>query len=202
MEIVKYTKKGNGNYQITLDIGKKYNLNEDLILKYNLLYKKEIDENILKELLNENNKYDIYNKCVKYIAVRLRSVNEMRLFMQKKNIDSAEIEKNIDRLIKNNLLNDEMFAKAFIKDKLNFTTMGPYRILKELELHNIDKNIINKYIYEIDEDFLCDKINKQINKIVRANKNKVNLRDRVYKNLLTLGYSNELIVKVLNNYNF
>lgn len=122
--------------------------------------------------------------------------------MQKKNIDSAEIEKNIDRLIKNNLLNDEMFAKAFIKDKLNFTTMGPYRILKELELHNIDKNIINKYIYEIDEDFLCDKINKQINKIVRANKNKVNLRDRVYKNLLTLGYSNELIVKVLNNYNF
>ena len=122
--------------------------------------------------------------------------------MQKKNIDSAEIEKNIDRLIKNNLLNDEMFAKAFIKDKLNFTTMGPYRILKELELHNIDKNIINKYIYEIDEDFLCDKINKQINRIVRANKNKVNLRDRVYKNLLTLGYSNELIVKVLNNYNF
>ena len=80
--------------------------------------------------------------------------------------------------------------------------MGPYRILKELELHNIDKNIINKYIYEIDEDFLCDKINKQINRIVRANKNKVNLRDRVYKNLLTLGYSNELIVKVLNNYNF
>ena len=75
MEIVKYTKKGNGNYQITLDIGKKYNLNEDLILKYNLLYKKEIDENILQELLNENNKYDIYNKCVKYIAVRLRSVN-------------------------------------------------------------------------------------------------------------------------------
>ena len=143
MEIVKYTKKGNGNYQITLDIGKRYNLNEDLILKYNLLYKKEIDENILQELLNENNKYDIYNKCVKYIAVRLRSVNEMRLFMQKKNIDSAEIEKNIDRLIKNNLLNDEMFAKAFIKDKLNFTTMGPYRILKELELHNIDKNIIN-----------------------------------------------------------
>ena len=80
----------------------------------------------------------------------------MRLFMQKKNIDSAEIEKNIDRLIKNNLLNDEMFAKAFIKDKLNFTTMGPYRILKELELHNIDKNIINKYIkIELDLVFRC-----------------------------------------------
>ena len=31
MEIVKYTKKGNGNYQILFDNGKKININEDKI---------------------------------------------------------------------------------------------------------------------------------------------------------------------------
>lgn len=201
MKIVKYVKKGNGNYEILLDSGKKYSLSENLILRYNLLYKKEIDDNLLLKLLEENKKYDIYNKCLKYIAVRLRSVNEIRLFMRRLGVEDEEGEKVILRLIENKMLDDRIFAKAFVKDKLAFTTMGPYRIQKELELHNIDKSIINECIYEIDDVFLEEKINRQINKLMKSNRNKKNLRDRIYKNLLSLGYSSELIVRMLGNSN-
>lgn len=201
MKIVKYVKKGNGNYEMLLDSGKKYSLSENLILRYSLLYKKEIDDNLLLKLLEENKKYDIYNKCLKYIAVRLRSVNEIRLFMRRLGVEDEEGEKVILRLIENKMLDDRIFAKAFVKDKLAFTTMGPYRIQKELELHNIDKSIINECIYEIDDVFLEEKINRQINKLMKSNRNKKNLRDRIYKNLLSLGYSSELIVRMLGNSN-
>lgn len=200
MKIIKYVKKGNSNYEIYLDNEKKYTLSDELILKYNLLYKREIDDSLLLKLLEENKKYDIYNKCLKYIAVRLRSVNEIRLFMKRAGIDDEEGEKVILRLIENKMLDDKIFAKAFVKDKLAFTTMGPYRIQKELELHNIDKTIIDECIYGIDDIQLEEKINRQINKLIKSNRNKKNLRDRIYKNLLSLGYSSDLIVKMISNY--
>lgn len=202
MEIVKYEKKSNGNYLIYLDDGRKIKLNEDVILKHKLLYKKEIDEFLLEEITNDNNNYDIYNKCVNYIGVRLRSIHEMKEYMERKNVTPELIDETINRLIKNKLLNDEIFTKAFIKDKMNFTTMGPYRIELELQKHNIDSRIISKYISEIDEKELKDKINKQITKLMKSNKNKPNLKNKIYNNLLNLGYSSEFILDNLNKYNF
>ncbi len=200
MQIIKYTKKGNGNYDILLDNNKKITLSEDLILKNSLLYKKEVDPYLLEELLTENIKYDIYNKCVKYISIRLRSINEIKEYMKRLNADEETINNTIDRLLKNNLLNDEVFTKAFIQDKLNFTTMGPYRIEQELKRQHIDNTIISKYLYNIDKDILIIKINKQINKLIKSNKKKDNLKNKIYKNLLSLGYSNDMILKELNKY--
>lgn len=200
MQIIKYTKKGNGNYDILLDNNKKITLSEDLILKNNLLYKKEVDPYLLEELLTENIKYDIYNKCVKYISIRLRSINEIKEYMKRLNADEETINNTIERLLKNNLLNDEVFTKAFIQDKLNFTTMGPYRIEQELKRQHIDNTIISKYLYNIDKDILITKINKQINKLIKSNKKKDNLKNKIYKNLISLGYSNDMILKELNKY--
>lgn len=202
MKIIKYKKMGSGNYQIEFDNLTKVKLNEDIILKYNLLYKKEIDEYFLQELVNENNKYDIYNKCIKYIGIRLRSINEVREYMYHKGIDAEYVETIIQKLVKNKLLDDLVFTQAFIKDKLRFSTMGPYKIEKELKNHQIDQEIIYKYINEIDNDFLEEKINKLISKMIKTNRGKNNLRNRIYNNLLALGYKNEMIVSNLNKYNF
>lgn len=201
MEIVKYIKKGNGNYQIIFDNGKKINIQEDVIIKNNLLYKKEIDNDLLLKIIVENEEYEIYNKCVNYIGVRLRSINEIREYMARKDISLEKQEEVIERLLKNKLLDDSVFARAFIKDKMNFTTMGPYRIELELKKHKIDDKIIKKYINEIDRDMIYDKIDKQINKLIKSNKNKSNLRNKIYNNLLGLGYSSEMVVSMINKYN-
>lgn len=202
MIIEKYIKKGNGNYQIVFDNGKKINLNENIILKYNLLYKKEIDGEVLKEIIIDNEKYDIYSKCVRYIGVRIRSINEIREYMIRKSIDEETIDGVIDKLMKNGLLNDEMFTKAFVHDKLSFTTMGPYKIEFELKKHKIDDRIIRKYIDSIDREIIDERINKQINKLINSGKDKSNLRNKIYNNLKTLGYSGEVIINNLNKYNF
>ena len=200
MEIIKYEKKSNGNYLIYLDDGRKIKLNEDVILKHKLLYKKEIDEFLLDEIISDNNNYDIYNKCVNYIGVRLRSIHEMKEYMEHKNVSPELIDETIDRLIKNKLLNDEVFTEAFIKDKMKFTTMGPYRIELELQKHHIDSHIINKYLSQIDEKELETKINKQIVKLMKSKK--PNLKNKIYNNLLNLGYASEFILENLNKYNF
>lgn len=202
MKITKYEKKGNNTYKIYLENNQTITVYEDVILKNNLLYKKEIDIELLEKISNDNLYEEIYNKCVKYISVRIRSIYEIKEYLRKKEIDTSLIETTIDKLINNNLLNDKKFAKAFINDKLNFTTMGPYRIEQELKKHKIDPNIISKHLYNIDEEIIDNKINKQIIKLIKSNKKKQNIRNKIYMNLLSLGYSNEMILRNINNYDF
>ena len=118
----------------------------------------------------------------------------------KREISNNLINVTIDKLIKNKLLDDNNFTKAFIHDKLNFTTMGPYKIEQELKKHQINSSIINEYICSIDEDIIDTKINKQINKLIKSNRKKTNLRNKIYLNLLNLGYSNEMILRNINKY--
>ena len=200
MKIIKYEKKGNNQYKIHLENGSFISVYEDIILKHKLLFKKEIDESLLNELDEDNNKEDIYNKCVKYISVRIRSIEEIKEYLLKKEISNNLINITIDKLVKNKLLDDDKFTKAFVHDKLNFTTMGPYKIEQELRKHKIDTNIINNYIYNIDDNLIDDKINKQINKLIKSNRKKINLRNKIYMNLLNLGYSNEMILRNINKY--
>ena len=202
MKIIKYEKKKNNIYKIYLENDQSINIYEDVILKNNLLFKKEIDEELLEQLDLDNNKEDAYNKCIKYISVRIRSEYEIREYLKRREIDDDLIEITIEKLIKNNLLNDDIFAKAFINDKLNFTTMGPYKIEQELKKHKIDNNIISKYLCDIEDQIIDDKINKQITKLMKSNRKKQNLRNKIYMNLLSLGYSNEMILRNINNYDF
>ena len=80
--------------------------------------------------------------------------------------------------------------------------MGPYKIQEELRKHKIDMNIINKYLFDIDEEMIDEKIKKQINKLLKSNRKKQNVRNKIYMNLLNLGYSNEMILRNINNYDF
>lgn len=200
MEIVKYEKKGNNNYQVYLDDGRKILLNEDVILKHRLLYKKEIDDFLLSDILTENANYGIYNKCVKYLGVRMRSINEMREYMQRIGATDDVINTTINKLLKNKLLNDDAFAKAYVNDKIKFSTLGPYRIAADLHRQHIDDVIIYKYIDQIDDDFLYTKIDKQICKLIKSNHKKNNLKAKIYNNLVNAGYSQSMIIEVLNKY--
>ena len=202
MKIEKYESINNGQYKIYLSDGTVLKINSDVIINNNLLYKKEIDNTLLNKILKENDNANIYNKCVKYISVRLRSKKEIIDYLKKLNIDNtADI---IDKLTKNNLINDEVFTKAFIKDKINFTSYGPYRIRQELNKYNIDNEIIDKYINDIDEEILIGKIDKQINKMIKSNRKYSGniLKSKIYNNLYNNGFDKDMIINVLNNYNF
>lgn len=204
MKIVKYKKGSNGKYKLFLEDGTTIDTYEDVILNNNLLYKKEIDNNLYNVIINDNMYEEAYNKSVSYIEVRLRSINEIKVYLKNKKYSEEVINSTINRLLKNNILNDEVFAKAFINDKLNFTTMGPYKIELKLKKHYIDTNIISTYINNIDEDILYEKIDKLIIKFMKTNKKHKGfmLKNKIYNNLLNLGYKSSMILEILNNYEF
>lgn len=204
MKIIKYERNKKNNYNVYLDNGEIITINENVITENELLLKKEIDKELYDKLNMDNKIYELYEISIKYINVRLRSIKEIKAYLQKKEKDIDIVNRVCDKLIKNKFLNDEIFTKAFIKDKLNFTTMGDYKIRKELERLGIDNIIIEENISNIDNNLLEERIRKIIDKDIRINKkySGVNLKNKIYNHLLSQGYSQSIIINIINTYDF
>ena len=162
MKIEKYKKIKEDLYRVLLDNGEIIDIYEDVILANNLLYKSEIDQSLLDKINIENNYQLAYNISVKYIMVRLRSINEIKVYLTKKGYSKDVIDKVIEKLIKNKLLDDEVFTKAYINDKLNFTNVGKYKLINKYLKSNKKyrgNTLKNKlYIYLVNLGYDKDKV--------------------------------------------
>ena len=202
MKIVKYTRIDSGKYKVLFNNKKELILYESVIIDTNLLYKKEITNEEYNNLVSLNNYQDIYNKVIKYIGIRLRSTKEITDYLKKMDLSTEVVDDILNKLITNKYIDDERFSYAYIKDKYNFSNNGPYKIINELVKLGIDKDMAYTYTFDIitNEE---EKINKLINKYVKSDKKHdwYYLRNKIYNNLINLGYSKEIVISILNNYN-
>lgn len=204
MKIEKYELTKKNSYNIYLSNGEVITLNERVITKNELLLRKEINSELYDKLKYENNIYDAIDKAIKYISVRLRSTKEIKDYLIKRGYSLDVVEAAIKELLNNKYLDDDIFTKAYIKDKLSFTSKGDYKIKMELVQLGIDNNIIESNIAMIDEDILINRIKKSIEKDIKTNKKYkgVVLKNKIYNHLITQGYSKEKVLNVINIYDF
>lgn len=199
IEGVKKTKSG--KYKITFDNNETLSTYDDVILNNGLLFKKEVDSELLDKLNIETSYYDIYNKTIKFISRKLRSEKEVKIFLDKQNVTSSDKKKIIAKLKDIKLINDVYFANAYCQDRMNLSNDGPYRIKKELISNDIDENIIDEVMGKIDENFVYEKLTKLIIKKINNNHNKSNymLKQKIVGDMINLGYSKEMIVEIIDN---
>ena len=199
IKISKYEHIGVDKYRIYLENGEIIDTYDNVILENELLLKKEIDIELYNKITKETELEEHYLSCQKYIDYRLRSTKEIKDYLKKKNIEENNIELIIDKLTKNKYLDDDNYCKCFINDKLKFTNKGTYQIIEELKQNGISSSIIDKYYYLLDEDIMNERINNLIDKNLKNNNDKLKLRNKLYNNLVRLGYPIDLVISNLNN---
>ena len=204
MKIEKYELTKKNIYNVYLSNGEVLELNGKVITDNELLIKKEIDNELYDKLKRDNTICILVDTSIKYIDRRLRSINELRDYLKNKEEDTIIIEEVIDKLIDYKYLDDDRFTKAFIKDKLNFTNWGDYKIKNELKRLGVNEEIIYNNMTSIDDNIYYERINKIIDKDISTNKKYggIKLKNKIYNHLLTLGYSKEKVISIINNYNF
>ncbi len=199
MEIKNIKKLKSGKYKIEID-DTKITTYDDVILNNNLLYKKHIDNKLLENINIETSYYDVYNKVIKYISIKLRSKKEILEYLNKNKIEENDKNKIIKDLTNAGLLNDENFAKAFISDKIYLSNDGRLKIKKELLEHNINEDIIDKYLYSYEESIFEEKLSKLMTKKIKTSKyNGYLLKQKLFYEFNNLGYENDIITKVYNS---
>ena len=66
------------------------------------------------------------------------------------------------------------YAKAYIKDQLNLSNNGPYKIKSNLLNLGIKEDVVDELLFEIDNNVIKDKLTKLINKQLKIKKNSKN----------------------------
>ena len=199
MKVEKIKKTGK-KYKIIFDDDSKITTYDDVILNNGLLFHPNIDADILNKINTDTNYYDIYYKTVNYITRKLRSEKEINEFIDKNNVNDKDKKEVIKKLKEIGLINDLIFAKAYISDHINLTNDGPYKIRNSLSEHNIPSEIIDEELAKIDKELINNKLSKLINKKIKNTKyTGYYLKQKVINDLTNLGYDRQMIVNIYDN---
>lgn len=204
LKVLKYKKSGSGKYKVFFDNGEESIFYEDVILKYNLLIKKEMDSNTFFEANLYNQECEVYYVALKSIQNRFRSVFELKELLIKKEYPIDLIEKAIQKLLSQGYLNDRIYARSYINNQIITTNKGPFRIERELNEKNVDSDIIFEELKVFSDDEQIIRINKLIEKGLRTNHSRggVVLKNKIYQDIKNLGYEISLMNSIFSNYEF
>ncbi|MBE6157855.1 MAG: hypothetical protein E7160_03585 [Firmicutes bacterium] len=204
MKILKYKKQTSGRYKIFFDNDTDLLLYEDVILKYELLLKKELSDKKLEDVLNYNMECDVYYVALKSLNSRFKSVKELKDSLIKKEYPQEYVDKAILKLLNQGYLDDRSFSKSYINSQIITTSKGPNKISKELKSKGVSDDIINEEILAFSIEEQKSKIDKVINRLIKSNKTRggVVLKNKIVTDLINLGYSSSIINDIISNYSF
>lgn len=201
MKIKKFKKDKGNTYKIYFDNDVSISLYDDVIVKYNLLVNKEMDDNRFNEIIKYNDFLEGYYKSVKYINRKLRTELEVEKYLKKLEISKTNIDSIIELLYKDGYLNKELYFKAYINDQFNLTSNGPLKVSKELNNLGYETKEFDDYLNMFE---WSNRIEKIVLKKVKINHKLSNsaLKNKILNDIIKLGYLKEDVVFVLDRINF
>lgn len=202
MKILKYKKMSRGRYKITLE-DNEIILYEDIIIKNNILFQKELTLETLDKIMNENKEYEAYDISLSFIEIKLRTELEIINYLEKKDFNSNIINKTIEKLKNNGLINNKKYIEAYVNDKINLSTYGPFKIKRNLMELGLEESDINEYLDTIDNNVWESKLKKIIDKKSNSMKNKslYMIKNKLKIDLFNLGYDKYMIDDHLSKLN-
>jgi regulatory protein len=94
----------------------------------------------------------VLDKMAKYCAYQERCLKDVRDKLKTLDIPEEEKKKILDYLLENRLVNDERFAKSFVRGKVNQSGWGMNKIRFHLMQKGIDKELIDEALRQTDEE--------------------------------------------------
>lgn len=204
MTIKIFKMKRKGLYELVMDNGKIYSFYEEIILKYELLLSKKIDDKLLPGLLEENKKYECYYKGLERLNKKAESKSSLARYLLGKGYNDKEIEFVTEKLESQGYLNDSNYASSYVNNKVLTTSWGKEKIKKQLLQKGVSENVCDNALESYSKDIELEKLVKRINRKIRSNHDKSNriLKMRLESDLGSEGFSKELINKALSEADF
>lgn len=143
---------------------------------------------------------EIQQKLEYYCAYQERCYKEVENKLFDFYLTANEKEQILIYLIENNFINEERFAKSFVRGKHNYKFWGKNRITNELKFRNISSRIIQEALKEIPETIYLENFHR----LAEKHWDSIKERKGQKKNkkfvdfLLRKGYETSLIYDKLN----
>lgn len=123
-----------------------FGLDEEVVYKAGLQEGEELTAEQIDEILLKEEKAKAKDRAFHLLSFRARSCREVRDRLKEKGYDPRVVEEVIADLQRLSLLNDDEFARSWIRDRLQTKPMGRRRLRQELQKKGIDPELIEQAI--------------------------------------------------------
>ena len=158
-------------------------------------FKLKIGDEIAQERYDYIIEHVIFGKArdraFKYLGFKARSEREMKKKLEEYDFSEDMIFRVLELLKRYNYINDEAFAKSYVKDRVHLKRYGKLKIQYELHEKGIDESIIASCL----EDIPLNELENALQYIHKKSKDLSDQkeRNRIYNALLRRGFSHEVI---------
>ena len=125
---------------------------------------------------------------------------EMRDKMKRWELDETVQNRIVDRLTKERYIDNERYARAFVKDKIRYNKWGRRKVQQALWMKRIDNDIQQRVLDEIDEKEYLDVLRpllKQKRKSIKADSD-YELNQKLVRFALSRGFTFDIIRQCLD----
>lgn len=144
---------------------------------------------------------EAYQKLSALCALSEQCCYDVMKKMKRWEVADEMAEKVVARLIKEKFIDEERYARAFVKDKFHYNHWGRVRIEKELKMRKIAAKHIEAGLEELKEEDNMDALRKIIEKkrpTVKG-KNEYEVRGKLMRFALGRGFAMDDIMKVVGS---
>jgi len=202
-EITSIKQISSNKYSLLIE-GKKHVVYDDVLLKYHILKKGKISDEVYRGIINSNNFHEGYNRALKFIAFKMRTEKEVREKLTKISVPKKDQDMIIKRLYEERYLDDEKYIRAYINDQINLSLSGPKKIILNLKKEGFEADAIYKYIDNVNEDVWKDQAKKILKKKLKSYQkySKKMFLMKLKNDYQNLGYDECHYANLLNNLDF
>ena len=146
----------------------------------------------------------VLDKMAKYCAYQERCVKDVKDKLKTYNIPETEKTKILDYLLENRFVDDQRFAKAFVRGKINQSGWGVNKIRYNLMQKGIAKDLIDEALEQTDEEVYRQRlidILKVKTKTIKA-ENEFERKRKLAAYAMQKGFEGALVWEVLKGLDF
>ncbi len=142
---------------------------------------------------------DIRSSIYKFCNYQERSQQEVRNKLYDLGADTEQVNELIAQLIESELINEERFARAFVRGKFRIKKWGKVKINYELKVHRLSEYVLKKAFMEIDPSDYYQTAKEIAEKKwlqLKTEKSEKLRANKVYQYLKQKGYEYSVIIEV------
>ena len=150
--------------------------------------------------MKEISEQEAYLRLAALCAQAEHCQQEMRDKLKRWNIDETVQNRIIDRLVKERYIDDERYARAFVKDKIRYNKWGRRKVQQALWQKRINDDIQQCVLDEIDEKEYLDVLRpllKQKRSSIKADSD-YELNQKLVRFALSRGFTFDIIRQCLD----
>lgn len=176
--------------------GEYFYLSYDFFSDLKLSPDEEIDFDLYKKIVDE----DQYNRCKNYalkqISYSQKTSFDIRKKLREKKYSNANIEKTLDFLNEYMLVDDEAYVRAYVNDKSRLSSWSKNKIFYKLKAKSIPDSLIQKYLDQISDEEEYEKALILAQRKARGDFSFEN-KQKVYRFLAGRGFAYDIITRCL-----